>query len=244
MVGSINARLCGQYLKPCLLELGGKGAAIVCADADLELAAGQCALGAFIHSGQVCMSTERIIVNAKVVDGFRTALKAAICRLFGSDKPSPILINEQPAAKVRALLEDAVTKGASLLHGSLFNENDRANSIRPVVLEDVKPDMNVYHQESFGPSVSLYVVTDDEQALKLANDTAYGLTAAVFTEDLRRGMKFARELETGAVHINNMTIHDEVSLPHGGVKDSGFGRFNGPDGLREWVRTKAITWRD
>lgn len=243
-VGSIIAKLCGQYLKPCLLELGGKGAAIVCADADLELAAEQCALGAFIHSGQVCMSTERIIVNVSVVEGFRAALKAVISRLFGSDQPSPILINEQSAAKVRALLEDAVTKGASLLHGSLFNENDRTNRIRPVVLEDVKPGMNVYYQESFGPSVSLYVVTDDEQALTLANDTTYGLTAAVFTEDLRRGMKFARQLETGAVHINNMTIHDEVSLPHGGVKDSGFGRFNGPDGLREWVRTKAITWRD
>lgn len=86
---------------------------------------------------------------------------------------------------MRALLEDAVTKGASLLHGSLFNENDGANRIRPVVLEDVKSGMDVYHRESFGPSVSLYVVSDDEQALTLANDTPYGLTAAVFTEDLR-----------------------------------------------------------
>ncbi|KAH8691511.1 Aldehyde/histidinol dehydrogenase [Talaromyces proteolyticus] len=243
-VGSIVAGLCGQYLKPCLLELGGKNAAIVCADADLELAAQQCALGAFNHAGQVCMSTERIIVNASVVGNFRTALKAALNRLFGPDKAAPILINEKSTVKVQALLDDAVKKGASVLHGSLFYADDGGNRLRPVVLEDVKPGMRIYHEESFGPSVSLYTVADDEQALQLANDTPYGLTAAVFTEDLRRGLKFAKRLETGAVHINNMTIHDEVSLPHGGVGDSGFGRFNGSDGLREWVRTKAITWRD
>ncbi|CRG89111.1 hypothetical protein PISL3812_06146 [Talaromyces islandicus] len=243
-VGSIIAGLCGQYLKPCLLELGGKSAAIICTDADLELAAEQCALGAFSHAGQVCMSTERIIVNASVVSDFRTALKTAIDRLFSPDQVAPILINEKSAKKVRALLDDAVNKGASVLHGSLSGAGDGNNRLRPVVLEEVKPGMNIYHEESFGPSVSLYTVADDEQALQLANDTAYGLTAAVFTEDLRRGLKFARRLETGAVHINNMTIHDELSLPHGGVGDSGFGRFNASDGLREWYRTKAITWRD
>jgi acyl-CoA reductase-like NAD-dependent aldehyde dehydrogenase len=118
------------------------------------------------------------------------------------------------------------------------------NRLLPMVVEDVQPGMDIYYNESFGPSVSLYTFTDDEQALKLANDTAYGLTGAVFTEDLRRGLSLAKRLETGAVHINNMTAHDEASLPHGGVKDSGFGRFNGPDGLREWVKTKSITWRD
>ncbi|KAL4863685.1 hypothetical protein BDV12DRAFT_189517 [Aspergillus spectabilis] len=242
-VGSVVAGLCGQYLKPCLLELGGKGAAIVCADADVELAAEQCALGAFSHAGQLCMSTERIIVYSSVVGHFLTALKAAIDHVFGGDKPDPVLINESSAEKVRGLVQDALSKEASVLHGSLSDSKD-ANRMQPVVVEKVKPGMKIYYDETFGPSVSLYTVEDEEQAIKLANNTAYGLTAAVFTEDLRRGLRIARRLATGAVHINNMTIHDEVSLPHGGVKDSGFGRFNGVDELKEWVTTKAITWRD
>jgi acyl-CoA reductase-like NAD-dependent aldehyde dehydrogenase len=243
-VGSVIAGLCGQYIKPCLLELGGKASVIVCEDANLELAAEQCALGAFSHAGQVCMSTERIIVHDTVADRFRPILKAAIDRIFGEGQPASILINETAAAKVRGLVQDAVTKGANLLYGSLSDGSEGVNRLLPVVVEDVQPGMDIYYNESFGPSVSLYTFTDDEQALKLANDTAYGLTGAVFTEDLRRGLSLAKRLETGAVHINNMTAHDEASLPHGGVKDSGFGRFNGPDGLREWVKTKSITWRD
>ncbi|KAJ5270833.1 hypothetical protein N7505_006591 [Penicillium chrysogenum] len=243
-VGSVIAGLCGQYIKPCLLELGGKASVIVCEDANLELAAEQCALGAFSHAGQVCMSTERIIVHDTVADRFRPILKAAIDRIFGEGQPASILINEKAAAKVRGLVQDAVTKGANLLYGSLSDVNEGVNRLLPMVVEDVQPGMDIFYNESFGPSVSLYTFTDDEQALKLANDTAYGLTGAVFTEDLRRGLSIAKRLETGAVHINNMTAHDEVSLPHGGVKDSGFGRFNGPDGLREWVKTKSITWRD
>ena len=104
--------------------------------------------------------------------------------------------------------------------------------------------MDVFNTESFGPTVSLYTVASDEAAIELANDTDYGLSAAVYTEDLRRGLKLAKKIKSGAVHINNMSVHDESALPHGGFKSSGYGRFNGLEGLDEWVQTKTITWQD
>jgi acyl-CoA reductase-like NAD-dependent aldehyde dehydrogenase len=110
--------------------------------------------------------------------------------------------------------------------------------MRPVVIEGVKDGMDLYYTESFGPTVSLIIVDTDEEAIKIANDTDYGLASAVFTENLQRGLRIAKQIETGAVHINSMSVHDEPSLPHGGAKKSGFGRFNGEEGLKEWVRLK------
>ncbi|KAF7560762.1 hypothetical protein G7046_g3382 [Stylonectria norvegica] len=244
-VGSIIAELCGRHIKPCLLELGGKNSAIVCEDANVELAAQQCALGAFSHAGQVCMSTERIIVNSKIAKDFKSCLKLAIENTFSADSPALTLINKSSTAKVHRLVHDAVSKGANVLHGERpAPEAGDSNRMRPVVVEHVNATMDVFYQESFGPLVALYTVEGDEEAVALANDTHYGLSASVFSEDLRRGFKIAKRLETGAVHINNMTIHDEVSLPHGGTKNSGFGRFNGEAGMSEWLQTKSITWRD
>jgi len=113
-----------------------------------------------------------------------------------------------------------------------------------VVVEKVTKDMDLYNTESFGPTVSLYTVASDDAAIELANDTDYGLSAAVYTEDLRRGLRIAKKIKSGAVHINNMSVHDESALPHGGFKSSGYGRFNGLEGLDEWVQTKTITWKD
>lgn len=243
-VGSIIASLAGKYLKPTVMELGGKSPAIVCEDADIELAALQCSIGAFLHAGQVCMSTERIIVHAAVADEFRVALRAATEKVF-SENSIPQLINSTPVVKNRKLIADALSKGAEIVHGGTTEEADLSKTqMRPVVVENVKPNMDMYFTESFGPTVSLFIVESDEEAIKLANTTEYGLTSAVFTEDLRRALKIAKRIESGAVHINAMTIHDETSLPHGGAKSSGFGRFNGLPGLREWVRTKTITWKD
>lgn len=243
-VGASIASLCGRNIKPCVLELGGKAPAIVCEDADLKLAAEQCSLAAFSHAGQVCMSTERIIVRREVMEPFRAALKEVIEKIFGGDAPLPILINEKSADKNRALVQDALEKGARILYGGVEVGDAPSNRIGPTVLEDVDKSMRIFYEESFGPIVSLYGVDSDEEALELANDTRYGLTSAVFTNDLRRGMRMARQIDAGAVHINNMTIHDESALPHGGSKDSGYGRFNGVDGLREWLKVKSVTWRD
>ena len=241
-IGSIIAGLAGKHLKPVLMELGGKAPAIVCEDADLEVAALQCALGAFLYSGQICMATERILVNAKIADKFREVLSATIDQVF-PDQNGLVLIDKTPVAKNSKLLQDAVGKGAKALYGDISDTRSLATAMRPVVLEGVKQGMDLYYTESFGPTVSLFVVDSDEEAIKIANDTDYGLASAVFTENLQRGFRIAKQIETGAVHINSMSVHDETNLPHGGAKKSGFGRFNGEEGLSEWVRLKTITWK-
>jgi len=242
-VGSVIASLAGKHLKPTLMELGGKAPAIVCEDADLDLAALQCTLGAFLYSGQICMSTERILVHKAVVEQFREVLKTTIDQVF-PDKSGLVLVDKTPVSKVKKLLDDAVDKGAKVVYGDPKDTLELSTAMRPIVLEGVKEDMDLYYTESFGPSVSLFVVESDDEAIKIANDTEYGLASAVFTNNLQRGIKIAKKIETGAVHINSMSVHDETNLPHGGAKKSGFGRFNGLEGLREWVRWKTITWKD
>jgi len=219
-VGSLIAGLAGKALKPVLMELGGKAPAIVCEDADLEVAALQCTLGAFLYSGQICMATERILVNAKVADKFRQVLAGTIDAVF-PDKNGLVLIDKTPVSKNAALLKDAEGKGAKALYGTVGDQRDLATAMRPVVIEGITKDMDLYYTESFGPTVSLFIVESDEEAIKIANDTDYGLASAVFTENLQRGFKIARQIETGAVHINSMSVHDETNLPHGGAKKSG-----------------------
>ena len=243
MVGRIIGRLAGEHLKPVLLELGGKAPAIVWEDADLDNAAAQCALGAFLNSGQICMSTERILVHKNVRAEFEKKLVAAIEHIFGGGQDAPILINASAVTKNKSLLADALSKGARVLYGNPDAVESTPTRMRPVVITDVTPEMDIYKTESFGPTVAVYEIETEEEALRIANDTEYGLTSAVFTEDLRRGLRFAREIETGAVHINNMTVHDESALPHGGAKASGYGRFNAATGLAEWVRTKTVTFK-
>ncbi|KAK4035080.1 Aldehyde/histidinol dehydrogenase [Parachaetomium inaequale] len=242
MVGRIIGRLAGEHLKPVLLELGGKAPAIVWEDADLDNAALQCALGAFLNSGQICMSTERILVHKRVRADFEAKLVAAIDNVFGGQHDAPVLINSVAVAKNKKLVEDALSKGASLLYGDVAAQESTPTRMRPVVISGVKTDMDIYNTESFGPTVSLYEIETEEEVLRIANDTDYGLSSAVFTEDLRRGLRFAKEIETGAVHINSMSVHDESALPHGGAKSSGYGRFNAAQGLSEWVRTKTVTF--
>ncbi|KAL8305523.1 hypothetical protein RB597_003684 [Gaeumannomyces tritici] len=243
-VGRIVGRLAGENLKPVLLELGGKAPAVVWEDADLDLAANQCALGAFLNAGQICMSTERVVVHKKVAAEFKAKFAASANRFFAPGGPAPVLVQAQGVARNRALVRDAVAKGAEVVLGDA-EEGEGAgseNQMRPVALAGVTPDMDIYRTESFGPTVSLFEVESEDEAVRLANDTEYGLSAAVFTEDLRRGLRIAGRIESGAVHINNMTVHDEPGLPHGGAKSSGFGRFNA-SGLEEWVKTKVVTYR-
>jgi len=242
-VGSVVARLCGQFLKPCLLELGGKAPAIVCDDADLDLAVEACVFGAFYNSGQICMSTERIIVAAAVAEEFQTRLQCAMDKIV-PDNGTMRLVNRASADKVRALVNDAATKGAEILGSDHADNSDQGSWIRPKIVKSVTPNMDTYDTESFGPTASMFIVDNDEQAIALANDTVYGLSAAVFTADLARAFKIARRLVTSAVHINKPTVHDEPLLPHGGVKSSGYGRFSRKDCLKEWTRSKTVTWQE
>lgn len=242
-VGSAIAGMAGKYVKPLVLELGGKASAIVLPDADMDLAARNCALGAFLHAGQICMSTERIIVHKDIETEFVMKLQDHVKKLSetsGHDQP---LITIQSHQKNMDLVRDATSKGAKILSDDNYEIHHATGPvIRPVILSPVDKSMDVFYKESFGPLVSVLIAESDERCVEMANDTEYGLTAAVFTKDLQRGLRFAHQLESGAVHINSMTIHDENSLPHGGVKRSGYGRNNGDEGLGEWVQTKTITW--
>ncbi|PNP57260.1 hypothetical protein THARTR1_02790 [Trichoderma harzianum] len=223
-VGSIIAAEAGKYLKPTLMELGGKAPAIVCEDADLAKAARGCVDGAFINSGQICMSTERIIVNSKVAEEFRKALLLALKDFSGTQGWDVAqLVSDVAVINNTKLITDALSKGAQLLADDMGHCHgiESASKLRPTIITGVRKDMDIYYKKSFGPVVSLLVVDSDSDAIAIANDTEYGLASAVYTEDLRRGMRIAKEIESGAVHINSMTVHDEPALPHGGVKESG-----------------------
>jgi acyl-CoA reductase-like NAD-dependent aldehyde dehydrogenase len=242
-VGRIIAKLAGENLKPVLLELGGKAPAIVLKDADMKLAAGACAMGAFLHSGQICMSTERVIVEKSIVGEFAEELKGAIEGLFPSSGEPLVLVSSAGVKKNKALLKDATGKGADIIFGDINATEARPELMRPVVVKGVTKEMDLYYTESFGPTVSLFEVENEEEAVKIANDTEYGLTASVFTRDLARGLRIAKRIQSGAIHINAMSVHDEPALPHGGWKASGWGRFGSP-GLEEWVQTKTITYQN
>ncbi|KAF9690747.1 hypothetical protein EKO04_011519 [Ascochyta lentis] len=250
-VGRIISSQAGKNLKPVLMELGGKASAIVCEDADLNKAATQCALGAFLHSGQICMSSERILVHKSIKPQFLEAFKGAVEGIFGGDQPASVTVIPAAIDKNKKLIADAVSKGAKVVHGDHEKEEVHPETkepsgtrMRPVIVDGVKKGMDLFYTESFGPSVSVIEFTTDEEAIEIANDTDYGLSGAIFTESLGRGLRIAKQIETGAVHINAMTIHDECTLPHGGAKASGFGRFNGNWGIEEFLRTKTITYQE
>jgi acyl-CoA reductase-like NAD-dependent aldehyde dehydrogenase len=190
------------------------------------------------------MSTERILIHKSIAEPFSQALKETTNQIFGPNAPSPVLVSSVGVIKNKKLLSDATSKGAKVLLGDANAKEDQDTKMRPVILADVTKDMDLYYTESFGPSVALYTFETEEEALELANDTEYGLAGAIFTEDLAAGLRVAKGYETGAVHINSMTVHDESALPHGGVKKSGFGRFNGAQGIEEFVRCKTVTWKD
>ncbi|CAL5867604.1 uncharacterized protein PFLUO_LOCUS1823 [Penicillium psychrofluorescens] len=244
LVGSIIASTAGKYIKPVLLELGGKASAIVLDDADLEKAAMSCALGSFMHSGQICMSTERIVVQRSIADQFRQKLAETSEKMFGKDAAAPVLVNSAAVSKNKKLVADAVSRGAKLLFGDANASESVDTSMRPIVVDGVTKEMDMYATESFGPTVSLIVVDTEEEAITLANDTEYGLTGAVFTGDLFRGLRVAKQIDSGAVHINSLTVHDEAVLPHGGWKSSGFGRFGGASGFEEFLQSKTVSWMD
>ncbi|GAB7344659.1 hypothetical protein MBLNU457_3141t1 [Dothideomycetes sp. NU457] len=244
-VGSIISSKCGKELKPCVMELGGKASAIVCKDADLDAAAMECAAGALLHSGQICMSTERVLVDKSIIEPFTEKLKGAVEKIFPPSGDGPILVAKPAAEKNKKLIEDAVSKGGKLVYGDLETATSKDNQyrLRPFVVTDLKKEMDLYYTESFGPSMSLIPFENDDEAIAIANDTDYGLSGAIFTGNLGRGLKIAKEIDSGAIHINQMSVHDEAILPHGGVKKSGWGRFNSIWGMEEFLKTKTVTYR-
>ena len=241
-VGRIIALRAAEQLKPVLLELGGKAPLIVLEDADLDEAVAASAFGAFMNQGQICMSTERIIVVQSVIDAFLNKLAAKAATLKAGDPirgttPLGAVVDRRAADKVEELIADAVAKGAKRLVG------DRGTGVlMPAnVVAGVTRQMRLYSEESFGPVVAVIAAKDEADAVRLANDSAYGLAAAVFTKDIARGLRLARQINSGICHVNGPTVHDEAQMPFGGVGASGYGRFGGTAAIHEFTQLRWIT---
>ncbi|RZT10309.1 vanillin dehydrogenase [Duganella sp. CF402] len=239
-VGRIIAQHCATHLKPVLLELGGKNPIIVLDDADIDAAVEGAAFSAFFNQGQICMSADRIIVDNKIADAFldKFAAKTAKLKAAHADAPLTGMIDSAAAQRVSAMLRDAQERGARVLQSS---SEVQGNLMQPAIVDGVTPEMQVYQQESFGPIVSILRFDTEEEALRLANDSEYGLSAAVFSRDIGRAMAVAKRIESGICHINGPTVHDEAQMPFGGVKHSGQGRFGGKAAIAEFTELRWIT---
>lgn len=241
-VGRIIANLCAQHLKPAVLELGGKAPLLVLKDADLDAAVQGAAFGAFANSGQICMSTERIIVDQAIADDFvaRLTVKAKSLPL-GDPRQGPVVLGSvvdmSTVKRCNALIDDALAKGATLLCGGKAD-----STLMPATLLDhVTPDMLIYQEESFGPVKPIVRVDGVDAAVACANDNAFGLSAAVFSRDIAKAWNVARRIESGICHINASTVHDEPQMPFGGVKDSGYGHFGGRAGIEAFTDLRWVT---
>jgi benzaldehyde dehydrogenase (NAD) len=241
-VGKIIAGVCARHLKPAVLELGGKAPFLVLDDADIDAAVNAAAFGAFANSGQICMSTERLIVDDKIADEFVARLAAKVKGLpCGDPRKGPVVLGSvigmSTVEHCNALIDDALAKGATLLCGGKAD-----STLMPATLLDhVTPAMRIYHDESFGPVKGIVRVGSVEQAIACANDNQYGLSSAVFGRDIARAMEVARRIESGICHVNGPTVHDEAQMPFGGVKGSGIGRFGGKAGVAEFTDLRWIS---
>lgn len=241
-VGRIIAKLSAEHLKPALLELGGKAPVLVLDDADLDATVDGIAFGAFFNQGQICMSTERVIVDAKIADAFveKLTAKASTLRAGSPTAPDSVLgamVSAQAAARVASLVEDAREHGARLPLGCHVD----GAIMQATIVDGITPAMRLYRDESFGPVVTIQRVNGDEEAVRVANDSEFGLSAAIFSRDVSRAMQLARRIESGICHINGPTVHDEAQMPFGGVKSSGYGRFGSKASIPEFTELRWIT---
>jgi len=241
-VGGILANLAGKYQKRIVLELGGKSPVVILSDADLDYAVRSAAFGIYFNQGQVCMANSRIIVEEPIYDAFCEAFVKKVKEIPYGDPAKPEtavgpLIHARQLDVLNHHIKDAVSKGAKLLAGG----NAEGNVFEPSVLTDVKPGMEVYNEESFGPLAAIYKARDYEHAVELANDTSYGLSSGIITNDLQKAFDFAQRIEAGSVHINDNAFDDDPNAPFGGFKGSGYGKENSRYSIADMTRLKWVT---
>ena len=241
-VGRRVAELCARHLKRSLLELGGQASMIVLEDADLEAAAEAALRGAYLNQGQICMSTERLIVADAIADELIARIEAGRQQLVVGNPEAPDtqigpVISVGAADRLSGLISDAVSKGAILVGGGSIHDA----FVDPTLLDRVEPDMRVYNEEVFGPLLSITRVANEQEAISIANDSEYGLAAAIFSRDVSRALAIAGKLHSGICHINRATVDDNPHAPFGGVKSSGYGRFGGRWALHEFTELRWIT---
>lgn len=241
-VGRLIAQTCAKYLKPVVLELGGKAPLIVLDDADIDAAVAAATFGAFANSGQICMSTERIVVDGCIADEFVTKLADRARSLpVGDPRGGPVVLGSvvdmSTVERCNALIEDALAQGAILICGG-----EADSTLMPATLLDrVTPAMRIFREESFAPVKAIVRVQGVEEAITVANDSEFGLASAVFGRDIPRAWQVAMRIESGICHINGPTVHDESQMPFGGVKGSGYGRFGGKAGVDAFTELRWIT---
>ncbi|WP_041375676.1 aldehyde dehydrogenase [Polymorphum gilvum] len=243
-VGRIIGEKCGRHLKRCILELGDKSPMIVLRDADIDGAVNATIFGAFLYQGQICMSTERVIVEEPIADAFVEKLAARAAELQAGDPRSQTacalgpVVSQGAADRLNALLDDALEKGAKIRAGG-----PAQGTLMPAtVLDGVTSKMRIYAEEAFGPILQVIRVKDADAAVHVANDTEYGLSAAVFSNDVTRALDVAMRIQTGSVHINGATVANEAQAPYGGTKASGWGRFDSQAVIEEFTELKWLTF--
>ncbi|WPO72286.1 MULTISPECIES: aldehyde dehydrogenase family protein [unclassified Streptomyces] len=241
-VGRHVATVCASHFKRSVLELGGNSALIVLDDADIDYAVDAAVFSRFVHQGQVCMAANRILVDRSVEAEFTEKFVAKAASLKVGDPAEPgthigPLINSSQADAVSAVVEQAVAAGATaLLHGST-----EGNVVAPSVLTGLPADSPVLGQEIFGPVALILPFDGEDEAVRIANDTPYGLSGAVHTADIERGVRIAKRVRTGMIHVNDGTVHDEAIVPFGGEKSSGVGRLNGESTVDVFTTQKWIS---
>ncbi|CZR66992.1 related to aldehyde dehydrogenase [Phialocephala subalpina] len=242
-VGRILASQAARSLKPMLLELGGKNFAVVMKDADLDQAARLVVEGAFLNNGQICMSTDIVLVDKSILSDFKGKVLALVQDPVSAPPITPV-INSKSATRIRQLLSDAEAKGAKVTKvpqpASQQTTFDASQIIPATIIEDITPSMAFYSQEGFGPLLGILPFSTPEEAAAVISSCPYGLSASIFTQNHFAALKFGRSLRVGAIHINGATVHDGSTLPHGGHGDSGWGRFGASWGLQEFVQTKTM----
>lgn len=242
-VGRIVAEKAAKQLKRCLLELGGKSPLIVLEDANVDEAVKAAVFGSFLYQGQICMSTERLIVDEKIADEFVSKFAARARELNAGDPavdPQCVIgpmINPSSGVRINDLIQDALDKGAKLVCGGVAE-----GAIMPAtILDHVNASMKIYDEETFGPITVVVRVKTAAEAVAVANDSAYGLSSGVFGRDVNRALSVAMELEYGSVHVNGSTVQNEAQAPYGGTKNSGYGRFDGRAVIDEFTELKWLT---
>ena len=238
-VGKRIGELAGKNLKDVALELGGNNAMLVLKDANVKRAAKAAAFGKFLHQGQICMSLNRLIVAQEIYEEFVEEFLAITKRINVGNPADPSnfigpLINHEQVERIQRDIAESVKQGAIIVQDGQVEEC----LMSPVVLTNVKNDMPIAQNEIFGPVAPIIIAENEEEAIKIANDSPYGLSGSVFTENLHHGVEVAKKIETGMIHINDQSVNDEAHIPFGGEKDSGIGRFNG-----DWAIDKFTTFK-
>ncbi|MCJ8505644.1 aldehyde dehydrogenase family protein [Kocuria flava] len=242
-VGRTIGTLAAQHLKPAVLELGGKNSLVVLKDADLDYAVDAAAFGAYMNAGQICMSVDRVLVDRSIAAEFTERFAAKVRDLPTGDPTDPATVigpavNPRSAQRQYGLIEDAVAKGATVRAGGHRLEN---SLVPATVLTDVTPQMDIFHDEIFGAVTVVFEVDGPDDAVEFANNTNYGLTAGVITENLGEGWDVAKRLKTGIVHVNDQSVADEPQAPFGGIQESGYGKFGGQAGVESFSERRWIT---